>query len=684
MGDFKFERWPTEYRVITQPFGANPGYYSQFGLPGHEGVDIRALSGTKIFCVAQGRVYRVHRDHSNHNYGIHVRIQHRDGYQTIYAHLEEVFVDQGDVVQAGTVLGIADSTGNSAGSHLHFSLKKSGSADENWPYNIIDPTPYLLPLMAWKKPVGPYVSGWINRLSLYIVDNLGQVGRDDATLHLGPDEMLIVPEGTIVILEGKTHHQYEFVQVSRVGLDLPIDDLPNEPDPPPPATVATIYGWAWAADLNIGFEGDQAIVNSPYGVNIREKPDNESYNIGIVKKGSTMTLMGERRAGYLYVQARRVDFIGPIRDPSKLPELPKEKPGPLPDGVYLGWITTQFLRKIGIEARLPHRSVSLRSAPGPNGRYVGTVLGDTTVKIAGQTEAGFTPVYVSEEAFLRLADPIPSAEHPKPINPHDLVTSPNGVFHVPLEQSRSGWVLSGEIEIKEYYAVADHDGLNLRDRPQRDSQITGFIPPGTPMMVTDKAAGEFVPVRIDISLLQPPIQNVGDVESFNPDPPIIHRARIGLHASADPMISEQEHKLFKEVRPGLIKFLSFHSATDIARLAQSHSKAAFVIRAFLDFGERQISPDRFMHDTLPDVRRALNQLRGREVVVELHNEPNLTAEGMGRSWRNGTEFSRWYIELLTLYRRELPTTKFLFPGLSPGHSVKGIKEDHIRFAEAAR
>ncbi len=41
MSSFKFEAWPTEYRALTQYFGVNPQNYSQFGLPGHDGLDIQ-------------------------------------------------------------------------------------------------------------------------------------------------------------------------------------------------------------------------------------------------------------------------------------------------------------------------------------------------------------------------------------------------------------------------------------------------------------------------------------------------------------------------------------------------------------------------------------------------------------------------------------------------------------------
>ncbi len=139
--------WPTDYPVVTQRFGANPRIYSRYGMPGHEGLDIRALTNTNIYACADGKVYEVHTNARDHAYGIHVRIQHRDGYKTIYAHLARALVDLGDEVQAGQIIGKADSTGNSSAAHLHMSLKRDGATERgetNYPKDIIDPTPFMV------------------------------------------------------------------------------------------------------------------------------------------------------------------------------------------------------------------------------------------------------------------------------------------------------------------------------------------------------------------------------------------------------------------------------------------------------------------------------------------------------------------------------------------------------------
>lgn len=54
------------------------------------------------------------------SYGRHVEVDHGDGQSTIYAHLDQVFVSEGQYVDQGTILGTIGDTGRSFGAHLHF------------------------------------------------------------------------------------------------------------------------------------------------------------------------------------------------------------------------------------------------------------------------------------------------------------------------------------------------------------------------------------------------------------------------------------------------------------------------------------------------------------------------------------------------------------------------------------
>ena len=235
MSDFKFEAWPTEYRSINQYFGANPQNYSQFGLPGHEGIDIMAPMGSKIFAVAPGRITRVRTNPEGHNYGIHVRIDHIEGYRTIYAHLKQAIVRVGQQVQAGQLLGFANDTGNSFGSHLHLTLKKKDENYKNWPYHIFDPTPFLLPLLGFQKPAGPYTDGWAYTAGLTIVGELAQANTGGINLRKTPSvygqKIDLVPGGTIMILTGNKRGKYSSVQVPSAALqNAPIPE-PKDPYP---------------------------------------------------------------------------------------------------------------------------------------------------------------------------------------------------------------------------------------------------------------------------------------------------------------------------------------------------------------------------------------------------------------------------------------------------------------------
>lgn len=142
--------YPTESRRVTQAYGANPQIYARWGLPGHEGIDLAASHGSPIEACHGGTVYRVHTNPDNNNYGIHVRVNHvfpnGKKYKTIYAHLVSASVQVGDTVARGQVIGLADNTGNSTGSHLHLTLKEVGATaagKTNYPGDIIDPTPWL-------------------------------------------------------------------------------------------------------------------------------------------------------------------------------------------------------------------------------------------------------------------------------------------------------------------------------------------------------------------------------------------------------------------------------------------------------------------------------------------------------------------------------------------------------------
>lgn len=675
MSEFRFQNWPTEYQAITQSFGVNPQNYAQFGLPGHEGIDIRAPSGSKIFCVAPGEVYQVHKKATDHNYGIHVRVAHEGGYKTTYAHLRESLVNQGDRVEAGTVLGIADSTGNSFGSHLHLTLKRDGANYLNYPSNIIDPTPFLLPLLGWQKPIGPYVGGWVMTNSIYKVGDLAQTNPDGATLYIRPGYKVLIPGGSILIVVNSSRQGLTPVQVPKATLGMENLELPVNPAPVPSPNVMTLDGWAWLDFLHI--LDNQAIVNTRFGINLREGPTNGSRNIGVVGALSTVNILGEEENGYLPVRVRQSDFVGNVNMPSQGLNKPIQSLSDLPEDIYLGWVRTSFLQLDGEYAVTRNLGAQLLSKPVESAVFIAIIKGNATVTIAGFEKNKHTPVLVHKNQVFNLVTRLPEVELPAQLIGSQPPILPPAFA---ITGTTPGWVLTSAIRIDNQTGTAGEQGANLREAPRRDSKLVGYIPSREKFLVMGAPWGEYTPIRIDKAHLQPPVED----SDLDPDPRPLGNARIGLHASADPSIQEAEHAEFGLLRPGVIKVLSFHSENDIARLASNHPNASWIVRAFLDFGNRNLTPKQFFDYTINDVNRALKKLRGKDVVIELHNEPNIAAEGLWASWNNGADFARWWLELLGHYRRALPGARFIFPGLSPGTSVANIKTDHIQFIEASR
>lgn len=100
------------------------GWMSQGYRNDHRAIDIAAPSGSFVTAADRGVVLRS--GWNDQGYGIFVVIDHNIDYITLYAHLTETFVKEGDVVAQGDIIGTIGSTGNSTGPHLHFEIRDFG------------------------------------------------------------------------------------------------------------------------------------------------------------------------------------------------------------------------------------------------------------------------------------------------------------------------------------------------------------------------------------------------------------------------------------------------------------------------------------------------------------------------------------------------------------------------------
>lgn len=99
----------------------------------HMALDIANPAAPGIAAAADGKVILVERQ--RYAYGWHVIVDHGGGLSTLYAHLSDIYVEPGQQVSRGQIIGKMGSTGRSSGIHLHFEVRKNGIA--------VNPLPFL-------------------------------------------------------------------------------------------------------------------------------------------------------------------------------------------------------------------------------------------------------------------------------------------------------------------------------------------------------------------------------------------------------------------------------------------------------------------------------------------------------------------------------------------------------------
>ncbi|SDQ04802.1 peptidoglycan DD-metalloendopeptidase family protein [Leucobacter chromiiresistens] len=106
---------------------------------GHNGIDLAAASGTRVYAAADGVVGLAG---SVNMGGNEVYIQHGNGLGTRYSHLSRFATSAGTKVKAGNVIGYVGSTGMSTGPHLHYMVHNPGGGAVNYGSHV-NPAPYL-------------------------------------------------------------------------------------------------------------------------------------------------------------------------------------------------------------------------------------------------------------------------------------------------------------------------------------------------------------------------------------------------------------------------------------------------------------------------------------------------------------------------------------------------------------
>ncbi len=110
--------WPTNGGYISSKQGPRWGRF-------HKGIDIARPNNKTIKAVDSGVVTFAGWDSGG--YGNKVIIDHKNGYKTIYAHMNSLSVSVGQTVDTGQKLGVMGQTGEATGVHLHIEVYKNGT-----------------------------------------------------------------------------------------------------------------------------------------------------------------------------------------------------------------------------------------------------------------------------------------------------------------------------------------------------------------------------------------------------------------------------------------------------------------------------------------------------------------------------------------------------------------------------
>lgn len=116
--------WPTTVRIITQ-------YFAWY----HNGLDIAVPWGwgmPPLFASSSGTVTRAGWD--PWGLGLHVQIDHGNGFETVYGHMSRIDVGYGQSISKGQGIGLMGNSGRSTGPHIHFTLKYNGVAQNPLDY----------------------------------------------------------------------------------------------------------------------------------------------------------------------------------------------------------------------------------------------------------------------------------------------------------------------------------------------------------------------------------------------------------------------------------------------------------------------------------------------------------------------------------------------------------------------
>lgn len=122
------------YGSRIDPFGLETNF--------HTGIDFAGGVGAPIYATADGVIASA-ADEGTTGLGKNVRIEHKFGIITVYAHMNEISVRKDQKVRRGELIGFVGTTGRSTGPHLHYEVRVRSLEPDNYFELTYNPMPFI-------------------------------------------------------------------------------------------------------------------------------------------------------------------------------------------------------------------------------------------------------------------------------------------------------------------------------------------------------------------------------------------------------------------------------------------------------------------------------------------------------------------------------------------------------------
>lgn len=109
----------------------------------HKGVDYAVPVGTAVFATADGKVEQIEKN--GQSSGLSIKLNHQNGFKTLYANLDKVLVRAGASVLRGDIIAFSGNSGLSYAPHLHYEVELKGES--------IDPIPYFFAELSMEQGI---------------------------------------------------------------------------------------------------------------------------------------------------------------------------------------------------------------------------------------------------------------------------------------------------------------------------------------------------------------------------------------------------------------------------------------------------------------------------------------------------------------------------------------------------